>query len=123
MPLEKARARPRQALPESGSSVEVRGRRWLVEEIKDGEEPASIVSLSCIDDDAQGDELRAIWEAEVDARLLDDDPWSYLALTTLRCSRRSFAPLNGALPLQPTATCSRPRSAQASASMPISWRR
>ncbi|MGH6895019.1 MAG: hypothetical protein ACREJ5_00500 [Geminicoccaceae bacterium] len=63
--------------PQPGNFVEVRGRRWLVEEVEAGQ--PLIVSLSCIDDDAQGDELRVIWEVELDARLLDDDPWSYLA--------------------------------------------
>jgi superfamily II DNA or RNA helicase len=63
--------------PRPGDFVEVRGRRWLVEEVVDGR--PSNISLSCIDDDAQGDELRVIWEAEIAARLLDDDPWSYLA--------------------------------------------
>ena len=47
-------------------------------EVEEGSDQLSS-SLSCIDDDAQGDELRVIWDAEIDARLLDDDPWSYLA--------------------------------------------
>jgi hypothetical protein len=66
------------SLPGLGSFVEIRGRRWLAESVEESDR-LSIVVLSCIDDDAQGDELRAVWEAEVDARLLDDDPWGYLA--------------------------------------------
>jgi ERCC4-related helicase len=75
--LDAVRATQSQSPPQSGDFVEVRGRRWLVEEVEAGQ--PSIVSLSCIDDDAQGDELRVIWEVELDARLLDDDPWGYLA--------------------------------------------
>ena len=77
--LDEARSRSRQALPQPGDFVEVRARHWLVEEVEDGAGQAPIVSLSCIDDDAQGDELRVIWEAELGARLVDDDPWSTLA--------------------------------------------
>jgi superfamily II DNA or RNA helicase len=75
--LDDARAIHSQSLPQAGNFVELRGRRWLVEEVEAGQ--PSIASLSCIDDDAQGDELRVIWDAELDARLLDDNPWSYLA--------------------------------------------
>ena len=71
------RSAPRQALPRTGDFVEVRGRRWLVEKTEDNSGQTAIVSLACIDDDAQGDELRVLWDAEVDARLLDDDPWKH----------------------------------------------
>jgi hypothetical protein len=75
--LDDGRAIHSQSPPQAGNFVEVRGRRWLVEEVEAGQ--PSIASLSCIDDDVQGDELRVIWDVELDARLLDDDPWSYLA--------------------------------------------
>jgi hypothetical protein len=75
--LDDARAIHSRSPPQAGNFVEVRGRRWLVEEVEAGQ--PSIASLSCIDDDAQGDELRVISDVELDARLLDDDPWSYLA--------------------------------------------
>jgi SNF2 family DNA or RNA helicase len=75
--LNDARAIHSRSPPQAGNFVEVRGRRWLVEEVEAGQ--PSTASLSCIDDDAQGDELRVIWDVELDARLLDDDPWSYLA--------------------------------------------
>lgn len=60
---------------ERGEFVHVRGRHWLVDEIEAHDEYSSVVSLSCIDDDAQGDDLRILWEAEVDAYLLNKDPW------------------------------------------------
>ena len=40
-----------------------------------GDKSATVLSLSCIDDDAQGEDIRILWDAEVDAYPLDDDPW------------------------------------------------
>ncbi len=64
-------------LPTPGQLVRVRSRRWLVE----GALPArraheqSLVSLACLDDDAQGVRLDVLWEKEVDAEVLDDSSW------------------------------------------------
>lgn len=54
--------------PEIGSTVFIRQRQYIVEEVK---EPTSnqlchVVSLSCIDDDAQGQPLKILWEKELD---------------------------------------------------------
>jgi superfamily II DNA or RNA helicase len=65
--------------PEPGSFVEVRGRRWIVEDVADQGGVYSAIELSCIDDDAQGDQLRVVWDAEVAARVLDEDPWATIA--------------------------------------------
>jgi hypothetical protein len=49
----------------------VRSRRWLVE---DGAAVKGLnkVSLACVDDDAQGDAVSVIWDAELDATILAD---------------------------------------------------
>ncbi len=65
--------------PLPGDFVEVRARRWLVESVDDGDEWLPVLSLSCIDDDAQGEQLSVIWDAEIAARLVDDDPWTHIA--------------------------------------------
>ena len=69
------------ALPEPGQIAFVRQRRYLVESVAapptDGE--ASLVSLSCLDDDAQGEPLTVLWEHELDACVLSDDGWSPVA--------------------------------------------
>ena len=61
------------ALPESGRVALVRQRRYLVERATPpgsaGE--ATLVDLSCLDDDAQGEPLTVLWEHELDARVLD----------------------------------------------------
>ncbi|MGO8841594.1 MAG: SNF2-related protein, partial [Methyloceanibacter sp.] len=59
--------------------MQVRGRQWVVEStgIDDGE--LKTIKLSCISDDAQGEQLEVLWDAEVDARLLDADAWSSIA--------------------------------------------
>lgn len=58
-----------------GDFVELRGRPWLVEAI-DTDTPLKPVRLSCIADDAQGEPLEVLWDAEVDARVLDRDDWA-----------------------------------------------
>jgi ERCC4-related helicase len=59
-----------------GSFVRVRGRQWVVEQpgLEDGK--LKTVRLSCISDDAQGEQLEVLWEAEVDAAVLDDNAWN-----------------------------------------------
>ena len=46
--------------PEVGELVQVRSRRWLVEEVTPSEIPgaSAVVTLACADDDAQGQALR-----------------------------------------------------------------
>ncbi len=66
------------SVPSPGQLVRVRSRQYLVEEVVP---PASaseqtLVRLSCLDDDAQGDELEALWEREVDASLAGGAGWS-----------------------------------------------
>jgi hypothetical protein len=58
-------------LPEPGSFVRVRQRRWLVEQCTPFDTLTSL-ELACVEDDAQGEHLAVIWEAEPDARVLDD---------------------------------------------------
>ena len=59
-----------------GSFVRVRGRQWVVEQPSLENEKLKTVRLSCISDDAQGEQLEVLWEAEVDAAVLDDNAWS-----------------------------------------------
>ena len=67
-----------EAPPEPGRIAFVRQRRYLVEGVTppstSGE--ASLVNLSCLDDDAQGELLTVLWEHELDARVLEADGWS-----------------------------------------------
>ena len=57
-----------EAPPAPGQIAFVRQRRYLVESVvappTDGE--ANLVSLSCLDDDAQGEPLTVLWEHELD---------------------------------------------------------
>lgn len=60
---------------EQGSFVEVRGRPWLVEAVKGDTNDLLTLSLSCISDDAQGERLEVLWDAEIGATVLDEDGW------------------------------------------------
>lgn len=63
------------AVPKAGEFVEARGRLWLVEEAPDQDQPFGSHLLSCVDDDAQGEAARVLWDAEVAARSRDEESW------------------------------------------------
>ena len=67
--------------PEVGELVQVRSRRWLVEEVTPSETPgcSPLVTLACADDDAQGQSLRVYWDYEIDRRILEEEGWGHLA--------------------------------------------
>ena len=68
-------------LPEPGQLVQVRSRRWLVEEvvlpIVAGH--SALVRLACADDDAQGQALEVFWSYEPDRHILEEEGWADLA--------------------------------------------
>jgi len=61
-----------------GTFVEVRGRSWLVEAIEGEAGDIQTQSLSCISDDALGEQIEVLWDAEIGARVLSDDSWASL---------------------------------------------
>jgi hypothetical protein len=76
MSIETLDARKTNALPEPGEIVRVRSRTYLVES-GDGSTASfpQSVSLACIDDDAQGEQLEVIWDLELDKEILGKDSW------------------------------------------------
>ena len=67
--------------PEPGRIALVRQRRYLVENVTPPPSPneATLVDLSCLEDDAQGEPLTVLWEHELDARVFSDDGWATVA--------------------------------------------
>jgi len=67
--------------PAPGELVQVRSRRWLVEEVVEsktaGQSP--LVRLACADDDAQGQTLDVFWDYEIDRWILKEEGWRALA--------------------------------------------
>jgi ERCC4-related helicase len=72
---------PGRRLPEPGAIVHVRQRLYLVEESVPPPHAgdASLVRLSCVDDDAQGQTLEVLWEHEIDAEIRSGENWQNLA--------------------------------------------
>ncbi|MCB9882376.1 MAG: DEAD/DEAH box helicase [Planctomycetes bacterium] len=68
-------------LPVVGELVQVRSRRWLVDDVQEASssERSALVKLSCADDDAQGQELEVYWNYELDRRILEEEGWQDLA--------------------------------------------
>jgi superfamily II DNA or RNA helicase len=67
--------------PAPGQLVQVRSRRWLVEEVVEplARGQSSLVRLACADDDNQGQSLDVFWDYELDRRILEEEGWSDLA--------------------------------------------
>jgi superfamily II DNA or RNA helicase len=61
--------------------VQVRSRRWLVEEVVEPSLPgqSALVRLACADDDAQGQSLNVFWDYEIDRWILQEEGWQDLA--------------------------------------------
>ena len=70
-----------QRAPTAGELVQVRSRRWLVEEVVPPETAgeSSLIRLACADDDAQGQSLAVFWDYELDRQILEDEGWADLA--------------------------------------------
>src|SRR5450755_3456168 len=68
-------------VPRVGELVQVRSRRWLVEEVIPSLTPSqsSRVRLACADDDAQGQALDVFWDYELDRQILEEEGWQDLA--------------------------------------------
>ena len=77
--------------PEVGDLVQVRSRRWLVEEVVRSEIPdhSAIVRLACADDDAQGQSLEVFWDYELDRQILEEEGWDDLAAKGFDAPRQS----------------------------------
>ena len=80
-------------LPAIGELVQVRSRRWLVEEVLAPPEPghSARVRLACADDDAQGKTLDVFWDCELDRRILEQEGWADLAARGFDSPRRFAA--------------------------------
>ena len=65
-------AQPLPPAPAPGEIVRVRQRQYLVEDVQPPPAPgeATLVSMSCLDDDAQGEALEVLWEHEIDTEVV-----------------------------------------------------
>ncbi len=68
-------------MPDVGDLVQVRSRRWLVEEVQPAPVPgqSALVRLACADDDAQGMTLDVYWDYEIDRQIMEEEGWADLA--------------------------------------------
>lgn len=68
-------------IPAPGQIARVRQRLYLVEGIVPAPRPqdSTLVRLSCVDDDAQGQQLEVLWEKEIDSEVLSGEAWDAIA--------------------------------------------
>ena len=68
-------------IPAPGQIARVRQRLYLVELIvqppRAGD--STLVKLSCVDDDAQGQRLEVLWEREIDPEIITGEAWEAIA--------------------------------------------
>jgi SNF2-related domain len=67
------------AMPQRGDFVRVRTRRWMVEDERSAAEGLTALRLACVDDDAQGEVVEVLWDAELDGSVLKDEGWASVA--------------------------------------------
>ena len=67
------------AVPQRGDFVRVRTRRWLVEDERQISGGLTTLRLACVDDDAQGETVDLLWDAELDGSILTDEGWAAVA--------------------------------------------
>jgi hypothetical protein len=67
--------------PAAGQIARVRQRLYLVENVVPPERAgeSTLVRLSCVDDDAQGQPLEVLWEREIDREIITGEAWESIA--------------------------------------------
>lgn len=60
---------------QQGDFVEARGRQWLVEAVDGADSDLRTVRLSSIADDAQGEQIEVLWDAEIGTSVLPVNCW------------------------------------------------
>lgn len=67
-------------LPQTGEIVHLRQRLYLVDDVvHSASDGTTVVRGSCVDDDAQGQKIEALWELEPDAEIRTAESWDKLA--------------------------------------------
>ena len=85
-----------ETVPRAGQIVGVRQRLYLVEQVVGPVNPSdsTLVQLSCVDDDAQGQPLEVLWEQELDAEVLSGEAWESIAARGFDPAQQFAAYLN-----------------------------
>jgi hypothetical protein len=67
-------------IPQPEQIARIRQRTYLVEDVVEPKRAAdaTLVSLSCVDDDNQGAPLEVLWEKELDAEVLTAETWEQI---------------------------------------------
>jgi DNA-binding transcriptional regulator YiaG len=68
-------------IPAPGQIAKIRQRLYLVEQVlaPPAATDSTLVKLSCVDDDAQGQRLEVLWEREIDPEVLTAEAWESIA--------------------------------------------
>ena len=83
-------------LPTPGQIARVRQRLYLVEQTVPAPSAgdSTLVKLSCVDDDAQGQRLEVLWEREIDPEIITGEAWEAIAKRGFDPARTFAAYLN-----------------------------
>jgi SNF2 family DNA or RNA helicase len=83
-------------LPAAGQIARVRQRHYLVENTVPPPRPgdSALVSLSCVEDDAQGQRIDVLWDREIDPEIVTGEAWDLIAKRGFDPSKLFAAYLN-----------------------------
>ena len=78
---ERLRMTGQESTPREGQIVGVRQRLYLVDQVVGpvNQKDSTLVRMSCVDDDAQGQPLEVLWEQELDSKILSEEAWESIA--------------------------------------------
>ena len=79
-----------------GLIAEIRQRTYLIEDVVRARrsKDSTLVRLSCVDDDNQGQPLEVLWEKELNPRILTGEAWDAVAAKGFDDSKLFAAYLN-----------------------------
>lgn len=83
-------------IPEAGQIARVRQRLYVVDQSAPPHRlhDSTLVKLSCVDDDAQGQPLEVLWERELDPEIVTGEAWEAIATRGFDQTRVFAAYLN-----------------------------
>jgi superfamily II DNA or RNA helicase len=83
-------------LPAAGQIARVRQRLYLVENTVSPPRPgdSALVSLSCVEDDAEGQRIDVLWDREIDPEIVTGEAWDLIAKRGFDPSKLFAAYLN-----------------------------
>jgi len=77
--------------PTPGDIVHLRSRHYVIEAAEKGPH-GTLIEAACLDDDAQGNRLHAIWEVALDRRIITEEAWESIGTKGFDPQESNYSP-------------------------------